>query len=56
MPSLMENFKNKIKSVKEFGIDSEAEFDTMYSTGFQSIDFLNGTIIHVEDKKNKRNF
>ena len=56
MPSLMENFKNKIKSVKEFGIDSEAEFDVLYSTGFQSIDFLNGTIIHVEDKANNRNF
>jgi RecA/RadA recombinase len=56
MPSLMENFKNKIKTVKEFGIDSTAEFDVMYSTGFQSVDFLNGTIIHVEDKKNKRNF
>ena len=56
MPSLMENFKNKVRSIKEFGVDTEAEFDVMYSTGFQSIDFLNGTIIHVEDKENNRNF
>lgn len=56
MPSLMEKFNEKIKSIKEVGIDSKAQFDVMYSTGFRSIDYLNGTVIHVEDKKNNRKF
>lgn len=56
MPSLMENFKSKVKSAKEFGIGSNADFDVMYSTGFYSIDFLNGTIVHVEDKQSDRKF
>ena len=56
MPSLMENFKDAISKIKEPGINSEAGFDVMYSTGLPEIDFLNGTIIHVEDKANNRNF
>lgn len=44
-----------MSKIKDSG-NNEASFDVQYSTGFLSIDFLNGTIVHVEDKKNNRNF
>jgi RecA/RadA recombinase len=39
---------------KDAGAKSEAEFDVMYSTGFLSIDYLNGTVVHVNG--NDKNF
>lgn len=52
--SLLESFRSKIAKMKTSGVGSEAEFDVMYSTGFLSIDYLNGTTIHVESED--RNF
>lgn len=51
--SLMENFKAKIAKSKVRGSNTEAEFDVAYSTGFLSIDYLNGTCIHVDGNDRK---
>lgn len=48
---LMDAFRSQIGKIKTPGINSKAEFDVGYSTGFLSLDFLNGTIIHVETEK-----
>jgi RecA/RadA recombinase len=47
---LMSAFRSKISKIKDPGINKTAEFDVMYSTGFLSIDYLNGTTVHVESK------
>lgn len=52
--SLIEAFRGKIAKMKTSGINKQAEFDVMYSSGFLSIDYLNGTTVHVESKD--RNF
>ena len=52
--SLKENVRKATAKSKMMGINSEAEFDIMYSTGFLEIDYLNGTTVHV--KGNDRDF
>lgn len=52
--ALIDNFRNKISKIKSVGVKNEASFDVMYSTGFLSIDYLNGTSVHVEG--NSRSF
>ena len=52
--NLLENFRSKMSKIKTVGINKEAEFDVMYSTGFLALDYLNGTVVHV--KSNDRNF
>ena len=57
MSSLLINkFEDKVSKLKDKTIDQKAEFDVQYSTGFLSIDYLNGTVVHVKDQKNKREF
>lgn len=51
---LIDKFNEKMSKVKVSGANRKAEFDVMYSTGFLSIDFLNGTVVHVESEE--RNF
>ena len=48
--NLLEQFRNKVKKIKSSGIDNTAEFDVMYSTGFLSFDYLNGTVVHVDSE------
>lgn len=45
---LMDSFRSQVKKIKMTGIDTEAEFDVGYPTGFLALDFLNGAAIHVE--------
>ena len=52
--SLLEKFRDKVSKIKDPGAGKSAEFDVMYSTGFLSIDYLNGTTVYVESKD--RNF
>ena len=53
MSLLMNNFRKAMSKLKDDGAKSSAEFDVMYSTGFLAIDYLNGTIVHVNaDDKN----
>lgn len=47
-------FESKVSKLKTKGISNTAEFDVGYSTGFLSIDYLNGTVVHV--KSEDRNF
>jgi predicted ATP-dependent serine protease len=54
MNSLKENVRKATAKSKLAGINSEAEFDVIYSTGFLGIDYLNGTVVHVNG--NDRNF
>lgn len=54
MVSLKENVRKATAKSKIKGINTEAEFDVMYSTGFLGIDYLNGTVVHVNG--NDRNF
>ena len=48
--SLIDNFRSKVSKLKTSGVSNEANFDVMYSTGFLSIDYLNGTCVHVNGK------
>jgi RecA/RadA recombinase len=54
MGKLMNSFEAAVSKMKTSGVNQEAEFDVMYPTGFLAIDYLNGTVIHVESKD--RNF
>ena len=47
---LIDNFREKVSKLKTNGVSSEANFDVFYSSGFLSIDYLNGTTIFVEGK------
>lgn len=47
MVSLMDRFRKEISKSKDVGAKESAKFDVMYSTGFLSIDYLNGTVVHV---------
>ena len=44
---LMSRFREKMAKSKD-GAGKEAVFDVMYSTGFLTLDHLNGTMIHVK--------
>lgn len=45
---LIDNFRKKVSKIKTAGVSVEANFDVLYSTGFLSIDYLNGTTVHVD--------
>ena len=45
---LMSKFREKVSKMKDSSVGKSAEFDVMYSTGFLSIDYLNGTTVHVK--------
>ena len=47
---LMKNFRDKMNKIKDPNASKSADFDVMYSTGFLSIDYLNGTTVHVSSK------
>lgn len=51
---LLSAYMAKTAKIKDPGINRTAEFDVGYSTGFHNIDFLNGTVVHVNG--NDRNF
>lgn len=44
---LMQGFQERLAKAKVKGV-KDAEFDVMYPTGFLSLDYLNGTMIHVK--------
>lgn len=44
---LMQGFQQRLAKAKVKGV-KDAEFDVMYPTGFLSLDYLNGTMIHVK--------
>ena len=52
--SLKDNVRKALSKSKITGVNSQAEFEVLYSTGFLAIDYLNGTTIHVNGKD--RNF
>ena len=53
MMDLMGQFKSKVSKMKNSGVNRSAEFDVMYSTGFLGIDYLNGTVVHVDSEDRK---
>ena len=53
MMDLMGQFKSKVSKMKNSGVNRSAEFDVMYSTGFLGIDYLNGTVVHVDSEERK---
>lgn len=52
MSVLVTQFRSKVAKSKDYRMKNEEEFPVGYSTGFLSLDFRNGTVIHVktEDK------
>lgn len=48
---LQELFRTKISKLKTAGVSAVAEFDVLYPTGFLNIDYLNGTVVHVESEE-----
>lgn len=54
--SLLDNFRNAVSKSKVNGTANKAEFDVMYPTGFLSLDYLNGTVVHVQDKETHKEF
>jgi RecA/RadA recombinase len=51
---LHEKFREKVSKLKVSGVANIAEFDVLYPTGFLALDYLNGTVVHVESEE--RNF
>lgn len=51
---LLSQFRGKLSKVKTTGVNKSADFDVMYTTGFLSLDYLNGTVVHVNGED--RNF
>lgn len=49
MGTLMEKFQDAVEKSKVKGASNEATFDVAYSTGFLSIDMLNGQRIYVDN-------
>ena len=47
---LMQGFQERLAKAKVKGV-KDAEFDVMYPTGFLSLDYLNGTMIHVKSEQ-----
>lgn len=54
--TLAEKFEMKMQKLKDKSANQKAEFDVQYSTGFLHVDYLNGTVIHVKDERNDREF
>ena len=48
---LQEKFREKVSKIKTTGVNNTAEFDVLYATGFLNIDYLNGTVVHVESEE-----
>ena len=46
--SLYDEVSEAFGKTKDFSMINDAEFDVQYPTGFLSLDFLNGTVKHVE--------
>lgn len=55
---LVDTFRKTVNKLKDERISSEASFDVGYSTGFLSLDFINGVVVHVDnkDQNNPLNF
>ena len=47
---LKSTFRSKLSKVKTIGVNRSADFDVMYTTGFLSLDYLNGTVVHVNSE------
>lgn len=45
---LLASFQSRLSKSKDKSVLGDAEFDVMYSTGFLSLDYLNGTMVHVK--------
>lgn len=44
-------FREQVKKTKDISMINEQQHSVAYSTGFLNIDFLNGTILNINDKK-----
>ena len=49
MSFLAERFREEVAKSKDYATKVEKEFAVGYPTGFLTFDFLNGTIVHVQD-------
>lgn len=51
MTLLSAAFREQVKKTKDISMINEQQHSIAYSTGFLNIDFLNGSILHINDKK-----
>ena len=51
MSFLINAFRNEVGKEKDKRLSEEAGADVAYSTGFLALDFLNGTMIHVQSQE-----
>lgn len=51
MSLLSAAFREQVKKTKDISMINEQQHSIAYSTGFLNIDFLNGTILNINDKK-----
>lgn len=51
MTLLSAAFREQVKKTKDISMINEQQHSIAYSTGFLNIDFLNGTILNINDKK-----
>lgn len=51
MTLLSTAFREQVKKTKDISMINEQQHSVAYSTGFLNIDFLNGTILNINDKK-----
>ncbi len=52
---LMTDFRNRIAKNKNIE-SNEASFDVMYPTGFLTLDYLNGTMVHVDSPDRQESY
>ena len=53
---LTTKFREAVSKLKDYRMKVETEFNVGYSTGFLNLDFVNGTMVHVNDTANNRQF
>lgn len=51
MTLLSAAFREQVKKTKDISMINEQQHSVAYSTGFLNIDFLNGTILNINDRK-----
>ena len=56
MSFLIDAYRSKVSKEKDRRLSEEAGADVAYSTGFLALDFLNGTMVHVKNNEQGKDY
>ena len=56
MSFLIDAYRSKVSKEKDKRLSEEAGADVAYSTGFLALDFLNGTMVHVKNNEQGKDY